>query len=111
MLEPSKLLDHSKIIIRHMVQYSHTYRRLICQKCTGSRVYRYPPCERVSTSEDLQAFQTMSTTPSSRKRKRTLLDESESGSLSIELSSLSDTQVGPILGVYGYVQASAPVPA
>jgi len=70
-------------------------------------------CERVSTSEDLhvQAFQTMSTTPSSRKRKRTLLDESESGSLSIELSSLSDTQVGPILGVYGYVQASAPVPA
>lgn len=36
---------------------------------------------------------------SSRKRKRGLSDANESGSLSIELSSLSDTQVGPVLGV------------
>jgi len=50
----------------------------------------------------------MSTTPSSRKRKRGTLDEKESDSLSlsIELSSLSDTQVGPVLGVCGYFQAS-----
>jgi len=48
----------------------------------------------------------MSTTPSSRKRKRGPLDEKESDSLSIELSSLSDTQVGPVLGVCGYFQAS-----
>jgi len=53
----------------------------------------------------------MSTTPSSRKRKRDLLDEKESGSLSIELSSLSDTQVGPVLGMSGYLQANVPVPA
>jgi len=56
----------------------------------------------VWTSEDPQAFQTMSATPSSRKRKRGVLDENESGSLSIELSGLSDTQVGPVLGVCGY---------
>lgn len=41
----------------------------------------------------------MSTTPSSRKRKRGLSDARQSGSLSIELSSLPDTQIGPALGV------------
>jgi hypothetical protein len=55
----------------------------------------------------------MSTNPSSRKRKRGLLDENESASLSIELSSLSDTQVGPVLGAccYFQVHAGLPVPA
>jgi hypothetical protein len=43
----------------------------------------------------------MSTVPSSRKRKRELglSDAKQPDSLSIELSSLSDTQIGPVLGV------------
>ena len=41
----------------------------------------------------------MSTTPSSRKRKRGLSDAKQTDSLSIELSSLPDTQIGPALGV------------
>jgi len=54
----------------------------------------------------------MTMTPSSRKRKRGLLDEEYSDSLSIGLSSLSDTQVGPVLGVlYCYFQASVLVAA
>lgn len=45
------------------------------------------------------AIQLMSTPLSSRKRKRGLSDVNQSDSLSIELSSLPDTQTGPVLGV------------
>jgi len=41
----------------------------------------------------------MSTAPSSRKRKRGLSDAKQPDSLSIELSSLPETQIGPVLGV------------
>ena len=51
----------------------------------------------------------MTMTPSSRKRKRGPLDEKESDSLSIELSGLSDTQAGPVLGVWSFSsQCSSP---
>jgi hypothetical protein len=43
----------------------------------------------------------MSTTPPIRKRKRSL-NADESDSLFIDLSSLADTQPGPVLGEYSY---------
>jgi hypothetical protein len=43
----------------------------------------------------------MSTASLLRKRKRGLSDANEPGLLSLELSSLPVTQVGPALGVYG----------
>ncbi|KAH9966192.1 Rpa49 subunit specific to nuclear RNA polymerase I [Lactifluus volemus] len=42
----------------------------------------------------------MPTTPSVRKRKRGFSDASESDSISIELSSLSDAQIGPVLASF-----------
>ena len=41
----------------------------------------------------------MSTAPLSRKRKRGVSDAKQPDSLSIELSSLPETQIGPVLGV------------
>ena len=41
----------------------------------------------------------MSATPSSRKRKRGLSNPKQPDSLSIELSSLPEVQIGPVLGV------------
>ena len=43
----------------------------------------------------------MSTASLLRKRKRGLSDANEAGLLSLELSSVPVTQVGPALGVYG----------
>ncbi|KAH9989553.1 RNA polymerase I associated factor, A49-like protein [Russula vinacea] len=45
----------------------------------------------------------MSTPLSSRKRKRGLSDVNQSDSLSIELSSLPDTQTGPVLASFPYL--------
>lgn len=59
-------------------------------------------------SDDCKTLQIMSTTPSARKRKRGMSDAKESGSLSIELSSLPDTQVGPVLGVCVVLFESVP---
>ena len=43
----------------------------------------------------------MSTASSLRKRKRGLSEANEAGLLSLELSGVPVTQVGPALGVYG----------
>ena len=53
-----------------------------------------------------QTLRVMSTAPSSRKRKRGLSDAKRPDSLSIELSSLPETQIGPVLGVCGHFRAS-----
>ncbi|KAF8496162.1 Rpa49 subunit specific to nuclear RNA polymerase I [Russula emetica] len=45
----------------------------------------------------------MSTAPSSRKRKRGLSDAKQPDSLSIELSSLPETQIGPVLASFPHL--------
>ncbi|KAH9973622.1 Rpa49 subunit specific to nuclear RNA polymerase I [Russula compacta] len=51
----------------------------------------------------------LTTTPSARKRKRSPSEDKGPDSLSIELSSLSDAQVGPVLGVCVLIFKSVPI--
>jgi hypothetical protein len=86
--------------VQHVLEYNGGHLTLIGQKCAQIGIIT---CSSSLVLHDLKLHnltsRVVSMAPSSRKRKRGLSDAKKPDSLSIELSSLPETQIGPALGV------------